>query len=90
MTRQPVPTDIERRAVDRAAAFLARELRDALADFGDLPPHLAPAVMLSALLQATPDLIEQKHAATWPGSLSDHRRWMAEAARALAATASQS
>ncbi len=82
MIESPIPSDSERRAVERAASFLARELPDAMADFGDIPPHLAPAVMLEALMQATVQLVEMRH--EWPGSLSDHRRWMAEALATLA------
>lgn len=70
------PTEIERRDVKLAGKYLGKQLRDALEDFGGMPARLAPAVLLEALMEATPQLLPMKQMAEWPGSLRDNREQM--------------
>lgn len=77
------PTQTEARAVERAGRYLARELPQVLEDFGCIPPRLLPAVVLSMLEQALPDLLSMQDAAEWPGSLADNRRQMRDGLRTL-------
>ena len=70
------PSEIEQREVKLAGRYLAKQLRDALEDFGDMPARLAPAVLLEALSEAVPLILTMGTAAEWPGSLMANREQM--------------
>lgn len=73
------PDDTELRDVRMAGKYLAKQLRDALEDFGDMPARLAPAVMLQALMDAVPMVLAEKDSPGWPGSLRENREQMRRA-----------